>query len=184
MHALDAPSATTLTQRVAVLTDHFCRVQRERMAGVALLNPALAVAAVGFEWGDAQRGGESDVAEGVLITPWFMSLVRLPARVLPLRHLTGAKFVRDFGSERFDFIGAHDLAVGYHETCALFSPMQGFDSQDRALETAREVLALTRPPPASPTPPGSPEVASAAQPMSSRRAFFLPGRQAQPGAER
>ncbi|HEY9095591.1 MAG TPA: [NiFe]-hydrogenase assembly chaperone HybE [Hydrogenophaga sp.] len=182
MQAPESPSATLLTQRVAALTDHFCRVQHERMAGVALLNPALAVAAVGFEWGDAQRGGEPDVAEGVLITPWFMSLVRLPARVLPLRHLTGVKFVRDFGSERFDFIGAHDLAVGYHETCALFSPMQGFDHQERALETAREVLALTRPPPTLSTPPEPTEAVPAAQPLPSRRAFFLPGRQAQPGA--
>ncbi len=152
-----------MMNRVQALEDFYRHVQAERMQGVPLLNAALCVEAVGFEW--ARTGDEDPVAEGVLITPWFMSLVRLPAQPLPHGGQVGRSFVRDFGSERFDFIGAHDPAIGYHETCALFSPMGEFATQALARETAREALALTRPAPPV-TPP----------PVPSRRAFFLGGR--------
>ena len=89
--------------------------------------------------------------------------VRLPARVLPHGGRVGGRFVRAFGTERFDFIGAHDEAIGYHETCALFSPMGGFTDQALARATAREALALTRPQPQ----PATPTV------LPARRAFFL-----------
>lgn len=154
----------SLKPRVQALVAHFERVQAERMQGIPLLNAALCVEAVGFEWAGTDADDEP-VAEGVLITPWFMSLVRLPAQALPHGGQVGRSFVRDFGSERFDFIGAHDPAVGYHETCALFSPMGEFGTQALARETAREALALTRP-----TPPVAPP------PMPARRAFFLGGR--------
>ncbi|MCW5672268.1 MAG: [NiFe]-hydrogenase assembly chaperone HybE [Hydrogenophaga sp.] len=157
-----------LDGRVLILEDFYRLVQAERMQGIALLNAALCVEAVGFEWAAAD-GEAVPVAEGVLITPWFMSLVRLPAQALPHGGLVGRSFVRDFGSERFDFLGAHDPAIGYHETCALFSPMGGFATQALARETAREALALTRPVAAAPAAPP-------AQPVPSRRAFFLGGR--------
>jgi [NiFe] hydrogenase assembly HybE family chaperone len=152
-----------MMNRVQALEDFYRLVQRERMQGIPLLNAALCVEAVGFEWTSTED--EEPVAEGVLITPWFMSLVRLPAQPLPHGGQVGRSFVRDFGSERFDFIGAHDPAIGYHETCALFSPMGEFATQALARETAREALALTRPAPPV-TPP----------PVPSRRAFFLGGR--------
>lgn len=155
----------SLEPRVQALVAHFERVQTERMQGIPLLNAALQVEAVGFEWG---ADTETPVAEGVLITPWFMSLVRLPAQAQPHAGQVGRSFVREFGCERFDFIGAHDPAVGYHETCALFSPMGEFGTQALARETAREALALTRPaPPAVPAP---------RPPVPARRAFFLGGR--------
>lgn len=153
----------SLQPRVQALVDFYRRVQVERMQGIPLLNAALQVEAVGFEWGSADA--EEPVAEGVLITPWFMSLVRLPAQALPHGNQVGRSFVRDFGSERFDFIGAHDPAIGYHETCALFSPMGQFGTQAVACETAREALALTRPAPVV-----------APEPVPPRRAFFLGGR--------
>lgn len=156
-----------LEPRVWALVAHFERVQTERMQGIPLLNAALRVEAVDFAWATTSEDA-SPVAEGVLITPWFMSLVRLPARALPHAHQVGRSFVRAFGSERFDFIGAHDPAIGYHETCALFSPMGAFDTQALARETAREALALTRPAPPAPTAP--------VPPVPSRRAFFLGGR--------
>jgi [NiFe] hydrogenase assembly HybE family chaperone len=152
-----------LDGRVLALEDFYRLVQAERMQGIPLLNLDLRVEAVDFVWGTppAEDGGEL-VAEGVLITPWFMSLLRLPARVQPHGNRVGRSAVRDFGSERFDFIGAHDPAIGYHETCALFSPMGGFTTQALARETARAALALTRPAPVA-----------AAEPVPARRAFFL-----------
>ena len=158
-----------LEPRVQALVAHFERVQAERMQGIPLLNAALCVEAIGFEWGTTE--GDEPVAEGVLITPWFMSLVRLPALALPHGGQVGRSFVRDFGSERFDFIGAHDPAIGYHETCALFSPMGEFATQALARETASEALALTRPAPPAPPAPAAP-----VPPVPARRAFFLGGR--------
>jgi len=159
------PTPDLLHQRVAALVAHFARVQTERMQGIPLLNPALCVEAVGFEWIGSEEAAEP-VAEGVLITPWFMSLLRLPSENLPHGNRVGRKAVRDFGSERFDFIGAHDPAIGYHETCALFSPMNDFTSQDLARETALASLALVRP---------VPEAAGAAvaESLPPRRAFFM-----------
>lgn len=169
------PTPALLEARVAALVAHFRRVQAERMQGVALLNPALSVEAVGFVWAEAPAGDATQavaVAEGVLITPWFMSLLRLPAPLLPHGDRVGRKSIRDFGSERFEFIGAFDPALGYHETCALFSPMNGFTSQALACETAEASLALVRP--AQPVVP-------TAEAVPARRAFFL-GRAAPTGS--
>lgn len=156
-----------MEHRVSALVHFYRFVQTERMQGVPILNPALSVEAVGFVWGDAGQ----TVAEGVLITPWFMSLVRLPAVLEDHGGRVARKAVHGFGTERFEFIGAHDPRVGYHETCALFSPMGGFPSQARARETAEASLALLRP---------APVATPAAEPVPARRAFFT-GRRAAPG---
>lgn len=150
-----------MEQRVAALVDFYRRVETERMQGIPILNPALSVQALGFRLADE----EDAVAEGVLITPWFMSLVRLPLAVQDHAGRVGRKRVLAFGNERFDFIGAHDPALGFHEACALFSPMAEFRSQDQARETAEAVLAQLRPAPVAPPP--------AAEPLPARRAFFL-----------
>lgn len=151
-----------MEQRVAALVDFYRRVETERMQGIPILNPALSVQALGFRLADEE---EDAVAEGVLITPWFMSLVRLPLAVQDHAGRVGRKRVLAFGNERFDFIGAHDPVLGFHEACALFSPMAEFRSQDQARETAQAVLDQLRPAPVAPPP--------AAEPLPARRAFFL-----------
>ena len=151
-----------MEQRVVALVDFYRRVETERMQGIPILNPVLRVEAAGFRLADEEKDA---VAEGVLITPWFMSLVRLPLAVQDHAGRVGRKRVLAFGNERFDFIGAHDPALGFHEACALFSPMAGFRSQDQARETAQAVLAQLRPAPVAPPP--------AAEPIPARRAFFL-----------
>ena len=190
------PTAAALQQRVDALTRHFARVQTERMAGIPLLNPALCVEAVGFEWAaqTEDEAGSPPVAEGVLVTPWFMSLVRLPLAVLPHGNRVGGRAVRGFGNERFDFIGGHDEALGFHETCALFSPMNGFSSQVLARETALASLALLRPavapaalptaaaPDTSPTQAHPAATATPAEPVPARRSFLLGGRPRQGAA--
>lgn len=148
-------------RRVAALEAHFEQVRTTRMAGVPLLNGALRVEAVGFQ--PAPFEADVDGLEGVLITPWFMSLVRLPLPTLPHGQRVGKKQVRVFGAERFDFLGAHDPDLGYHETCALFSPMDGFATHGQARDTAEAALALIRQPPAATPPPPAPPP---------RRAFF------------
>lgn len=164
MNANVQTPAGALQQRVAALVAHFVHVQHARMQGLMLLNPALEVAAVGFD-GVSRVPDAPAWAEGVLITPWFMNLVRLPQAHQAHGDQVARSFLRDFGCERFAFIGAHNPDVGYHETCALFSPMDGFTNQALALETAQAALALTRSPEAA-----APPVVNA---PSSRRAFFL-----------
>ena len=149
-----------MEHRVSALVGFYRRVQAERMQGIPILNPALCVEAVGFRAAE----DEDAVAEGVLITPWFMSLVRLPLAVQDHAGRVARKAVRGFGNERFDFIGAHDPAVGYHEACALFSPMADFRSQAQARETAEAVLAQLWP---------APQPAAVAEPVPARRSFFM-----------
>lgn len=154
-----------MNQRVQHLVDFYRRVETERMRGIPILNPSLSVEAVGFHVAEGQEGHEAAVAEGVLITPWFMSLVRLPLEVQEHAGRVGRKRVLAFGNERFDFIGAHDPELGFHESCALFSPMTPFHSQAQARETAQAALDQLRPPPLAHV--------QAAEPLPARRAFFL-----------
>lgn len=134
----------SLQRRVQTLVDFYQHVQVTRMQGIPLLNVALRVEAVSFEWSQTSTKEEGNIAEGVLITPWFMSLLRLPAQILPHSQCIGRSFARHFGTEQFDFIGAHADEVGYYETCALFSPMVEFPTQALAHETAQAALMLTR----------------------------------------
>jgi [NiFe] hydrogenase assembly HybE family chaperone len=168
---VDAPPA--LGPRVRALEALFEQVAATRMHGVPILHPQLSVRAVGFE---AESDGRHAV--GVLVTPWFMNLVRLPLTAdgaeAPLR--TGEKRTRRVGHEHFDFIGGHEPGFGPYEACSLFSPMLDFVDQAAALATAEEVLRLLRAPQADAglqeaLPPGLPTVAPAATP--SRRALLF-----------
>lgn len=149
---------TALFRRVAALEARFRDIAVTRMAGVPLLNERLAVAALGFEPVD-------DGALGVLLTPWFMNLLWLPAADA-VAAAPGASRRRAVGRENFEFIGAHEEGLGAYEACSLFSPMFEFEDQAAALATAREVLAQLR----QPAPP---------EPQASRRALLF-GRPAAP----
>ncbi len=110
------------------------RAAAARMQGLAFVNPALEVEAVGFApWAGHWLG--------VLVTPWCMNLVlapRDPARwtALPV----GGKRRYRFPAGEYEFIGASDDAIGDYQVCSLFSPMQEFAD----LPTARLVAALAR----------------------------------------
>lgn len=151
--------------RVAALEALFRAIADTRMSGVPVLNGALCVEAVGFA-SHAPEPGPDDGAIGILITPWFMNLLRLPlvreddvTRVGRSRSLT-------VGRERFDFIGAHEAAFGSFEACSLFSPMFDFPDQAAARLTAVAVLSSLRVEP--------PE--HAARPVQPARRGFLFGR--------
>ncbi len=161
-----------LDDRVQQLADFYRRVETERMQGIPILNRQLRVEAVGFRLAHDEEGQDTAVAEGVLITPWFMSLVRLPLDLQDHAGRVARKAVCGFGNERFDFIGAHDPAVGFHEACALFSPMGDFRNQDQARETAQAVLAQLWP---------APQPTAVAEPVPARRAFFMARRAGAPG---
>jgi [NiFe] hydrogenase assembly HybE family chaperone len=160
-------TASPLWARLDVLVSLFREIETTRMRGVPLLHPGLRVEAVGFEPEPAGTG-----AVGILVTPWFMNLLRIPLDpahdVLPALR-PGATRRRTIGCEAFEFIGAHEEPFGPYEACSLFSPMLEFEDQAAAHATACAVLRLLREPPAPPSPEPSP--------LPARRSFLF-GREA------
>ncbi len=103
------------------------------MAGVALVNPALRVEVVGVT-----RWQGSPLA--VLITPWCMSLIWLPAEEADRRAAQDRVFHR-FPSGVFAFLWGSEPEIGEYHSCALFSPMAQFADQESARAAAEAALA-------------------------------------------
>ena len=90
-----------LDRRVAGLVTRFEEIARTRMAGVPVANPALRVEAIGFSL-QAEADG-TKVAAGILLTPWFMSLVRLPLHCEPGMAGIGQARLHAFGRQVFEY---------------------------------------------------------------------------------
>ena len=98
-------------------------------------NHALHVQAVGFRLHEGRP-------LGVLVAPWFMNLVMLPAMGEDWSALRpGAKEVIGFPSGDYEFLHNIRETVGGYKACSLFSPMQDFASQAAAVEVAGAVMA-------------------------------------------
>jgi [NiFe] hydrogenase assembly HybE family chaperone len=156
--------STMLQRRVQQLERVFTEIGHTRLSGVTVQNPAVLVQALGF----ATVPDDPNMLLGVLVTPWFMNLVRLPAQTaLPGETLlsVGKKANRSVGNRSFEFMGADEPDIGAFEVCSLFSPMFEFANHAAAADTANEILNLLRMPvkPAPTTPPSLP----------SRRGFLL-----------
>lgn len=122
------------------LEDVFRRIQRDRMAGLALLNPALAVEAVGFE----RRAG---CWGGVLITPWFMSWLLLPLAGGPWLPLAaGESRIMRFPAGPLEFMGAFEPELGEYQSCSLFSPPDFADQHGARLAALKVIGRLYAPP--------------------------------------
>ncbi len=151
-----------LAYRVTTLETLFRRIADTRAADLSPINAALRVEAIGFE----PCAGQPDLppaASGILITPWCMSLMRLPlareddpGRVGVVRRLT-------VGREQFDFIGEHQAAIGTFDTRPLSSDMSGFADHEAARAIAAAMLARLR---AAPSP-------QPAQSRPARRSFLF-----------
>jgi [NiFe] hydrogenase assembly HybE family chaperone len=174
----------------ARLEAHFCEVHRRAMADAPICNAALAVASVGFQPWEGQ-------ALGIVVTPWFMSIVLAPLQGSPpILAAPGARQSMTLPCGKIDFIVTDLEGFGRLKMCSLFSPMQDFVDREAALATARAALAalldegaLARAPepeiypfaPDAPreTPAGRAEKyrlrESAEPPRMDRRAFFLRG---------
>ncbi len=114
----------------------FRRIERERMAGLPLLNPSLRVQALGFE-----RRGSTWL--GALVTPWFLNLVRVPAETEDWRSVAdGVRVFHRFGAGDFAFLGSCEAELGEFQSCSLISPMSDFPDQASASATARAALRM------------------------------------------
>jgi [NiFe] hydrogenase assembly HybE family chaperone len=128
-------AAATAEEAVARLEAAFGTIQRERMQGIPILNPALAVQAVGMrEWQGQWLGA--------LVTPWFISLVVLPGEG-PWRGAGDRESVwYAFPSGHFEFIAGSEPGIGEYHACSLFSPVLEFADHETARETARVALEV------------------------------------------
>jgi [NiFe] hydrogenase assembly HybE family chaperone len=140
----------------------FRRIQTERMTGLPLLNPILEVAAVGFE----RKGDEW---RGMLVTPWCINLLLLPATpdwMFPKSH---ERVFREYPAGTFGFLGNREDELGDYLICPLFHDMKQFADQATAVLTARaSLIALD-------LAPGQGEAEEPAPSSSSRRKFLSLG---------
>jgi [NiFe] hydrogenase assembly HybE family chaperone len=126
-------AAASADEAISRLEATFSAIQRERMQDVPILNQALAVQAVGMR---AWQGHWL----GVLVTPWFINLVVLPADG-PWRSTADRESVwYAFPSGRFEFIAGSEPGLGEYHACSLFSPVLEFVDHETARETARIAL--------------------------------------------
>ncbi|MBS4095903.1 MAG: [NiFe]-hydrogenase assembly chaperone HybE [Sulfuricella sp.] len=113
----------------------FRRVHTNEMAGMPVLNPALKVEALEF-----QRCSYGWL--GILITPWFMNLILLPATATAWVSLApGKQRSLIFPSGDYIFTLDHGVELGEFLSCQLFSPMYHFPDQETARTAAQAALA-------------------------------------------
>jgi len=150
-------SAAEIRARLEAAYRH---IEKARMQGVPILNPALEVRAIGFE----PCGGWH---LGILVTPWFMNLLLLPrrgehgeeegeVRVPPV----GEKMSVALPCGQIEFIAGHEEGIGPWLACSLFSPMFEFADQEAAEQAACAALdeILNGAAPGEPEDPGMAEI--------------------------
>jgi len=132
--APNAPDSVERPSPASALETAFRAILQRQMRDVPMLNPALAVEAVGFRpWNHHWLG--------ILITPWFMNLVLMPrvgANWKPIGEGESLHYV--FPAGVFEFIGGRDATLGDYQACSLFSPMFEFADHAGARDTAVAAL--------------------------------------------
>lgn len=113
----------------------FRHIAATRMRDMPLCNPALRVEAIGFrEWRNDRVG--------VLITPWSMNLICLPGPDTLWQPASSGSTQRlPLPSGDYDFMNAHEDAIGAYLSSSLFSPMFEFSDMAQARAVAEAVLA-------------------------------------------
>lgn len=124
-----------LANRLAALVKDFRKGLAPNGPTPPNANPALRVAAVGTR---VYHGRPV----GVLITPWFMSIVILPGEAEDWSNLTpGASEHVAFPSGRYEFLHNRRSGAGGYKSCNILSDMSGFDSQAKAIAVAERLIA-------------------------------------------
>ncbi len=127
-------SDAAATEQGERLAEVFRRIAATRMVGMPILNPALEVEAIGFRpW--------RDVSVGVLITPWFMSLICLPGRSSRWAECpSGSTRELELPSASYELLTASEESLGPYLTGSLFSPMFAFEDMEQARSVASSIL--------------------------------------------
>lgn len=112
----------------------FREIWHAKMRDVPMVNKLLSVEAVAFQLLDGRP-------LGVLISPWFMNLVLLPAEGEDWSHLVaGQKELIDFPSGAYEFLHNTREQTGGYKACSLFSMMGDFKTQMQAKDVAQAVM--------------------------------------------
>ncbi|MCP3688241.1 MAG: [NiFe]-hydrogenase assembly chaperone HybE [Gammaproteobacteria bacterium] len=121
-------------QVAATIEKTFTRIHLENMQGIPILNPAIEVQAVGFQHYQGR-------VLGVIITPWLMNVVILPAEDENWSNMElGHKQPHKFPSKTCKFMVNHIEGIGACQTHSLYSPMRDFACHEQALKMAHDFL--------------------------------------------
>lgn len=115
------------------LVRHFEHIYTEHMRDLPIVNPRVQVEAVGFR-------GYEDHEIGVLITPWFMNLVLLPAGEAWADSAQGDSLSIEFPSGPIEFTTSRDDELGTYLTAVLFRSVSDFPDQSTARAVAEQVM--------------------------------------------
>jgi [NiFe] hydrogenase assembly HybE family chaperone len=127
-------AAARLSRKTEALVTDFTEVWHAKMRDVPMVNKVLHVQAVGF----LEHEGRP---LGVLISPWFMNLIQMPAEGEDWSTLkAGEKEVLSFPSGDYEFIHNTREQTGGYKACSLFSPMGEFKTQAQAVDVASAVM--------------------------------------------
>lgn len=118
---------------VTKLVEHFDEIYDKHMRDLPIVNPRVKVEAVGFQDFEGH-----DL--GVLITPWFMNLVLMPAGHAWRDRPQGDSSAVDFPSGPIAFTISHDEALGTYLTAVLFRSVSEMPDQATAREIGLQIM--------------------------------------------
>lgn len=105
-----------------------------KVKGLPIYNPTLAVEAIGFREYQGRQAG-------VVVTPWFMNLVVIPAAADGASWVAGDTVRLAFPSGEYDFLLQDLHGFGLVGTCALFAAMHEFTDHEAAQTAAASIAA-------------------------------------------
>ena len=121
-----------ITEVTSQLDSVFNNILTNEMAGLPLLNPKIDVEILEFQEFEGR-------IIGIVISPWLMSLIMLPASQLGDDWSTyeiGQQWVHEFPSGDYKFLVNEFDGIGICQAHAIHSPMSSFFTHDQAKITA------------------------------------------------
>jgi [NiFe] hydrogenase assembly HybE family chaperone len=130
--------------RVTAFVEHFRRVDAG-MRELPIYNDKIAIETLGF-----RPFGETELL-GVVLTPWFMNLMLLPIKPVPMAMAEIGKIISvELPGGARKFVVGGEETVGLYRAHSLHSPVLTFTLPGQAVAEARRLLALLMTPPAAP----------------------------------
>jgi [NiFe] hydrogenase assembly HybE family chaperone len=127
--------------RAQALIELFQRVDAA-MRDMPIYNERIAIEAFGF-----RRFGEGELL-GVVLTPWFMNMIKLPIEPVPMDMAEIGRTVSvELPAGKRAFVVGGDATIGLYQAHSLHSPVLNFTLPGQAQAEARRMLALLMTPP-------------------------------------
>jgi [NiFe] hydrogenase assembly HybE family chaperone len=161
---MTAPREADRHPRVLALLDCFRGVDAA-MRGLPLYNAKVAIEAIGFHtFGD-------QALLGIMLTPWFMNLILLPLKPVPMELAAiGKSEAIELPAGKRTFVVGGAETIGLYKAYSLYSPVLNFTLPGQAQAEARRMLGLLM------TPPAEDSAATATNARSLDRRALLLGR--------